>query len=122
VMALAARIPPEKLADRQQAKKVLKSALRRWLPEETLYRRKQGFAMPLGQWLKGDLGDAFKPSEGSELLANVIDTGILDHRLSDNHARGADQTSAIHSLFFLKRWTNKWVNSDQLDQHLAIPA
>jgi asparagine synthase (glutamine-hydrolysing) len=112
MMTLAARIPPEQLADRQQAKKVLKSALRRWLPDETLYRRKQGFAMPLGQWLRGDLKDSFEPTHSPDALTDVIDSTALERRLSLQHANGTDQTSAVHSLFFLKHWTAKWVNSE----------
>ncbi len=122
MMALAARIPPEQLADRKQAKKALKSALRRWLPDETLYRRKQGFAMPLGQWLKGELRDAFEPAHGSEALADVIDIAFLDRQLSAHQANGADQTSVIHSLFFLKHWMAKWSNSEPLGYRLAVSA
>ena len=114
MMELAARIPPEQLADRHQAKKVLKSALRGWLPDELLYRRKQGFAMPLGKWLRGDLQDAFQPMRGSDALSELFDASFLEQRLSANHANGTDQTSLIHSLFFLKNWIAKWVNSEPL--------
>lgn len=122
MMALAARIPPEQLADRHQSKKVLKSALRRWLPDEVLYRRKQGFAMPLGKWLNGELKEAFEPSHGPDALADVIDMTFLERQINAHQSDGVDQTSVIHSLFFLKHWTDKWINSESFDSCLAVPA
>ena len=54
VMELAAAIPPRQLANRDAAKLLLKDAARPWLPDALLDRRKQGFAMPLPQWLRED--------------------------------------------------------------------
>ena len=55
LLELAGRIPAGLLADRAEPKKVLRAALREWLPSSVLDRPKQGFAMPLGRWFRGDL-------------------------------------------------------------------
>lgn len=39
-----------------QGKKWLRSAFRRYLPPSTWKRRKQGFSVPIHQWLRGDMG------------------------------------------------------------------
>lgn len=47
---------PNRLKIRGTVRKViLREAMRPLLPESTLAKRKQGFAMPMGEWLKGNL-------------------------------------------------------------------
>ena len=84
----------------------LKQALRAWLPEVVLFRKKQGFAMPLGNWIRRGLT---KPgSRSSDRLQTFVDPLLVD-RLRVAHASGrADHTAAIHSLSFLGQWLDKW--------------
>jgi asparagine synthase (glutamine-hydrolysing) len=105
---LAERIPVERMANPHQSKEVLKSALRAWLPEKLLYRRKQGFAMPLKDWIGTDLRQLMAATAGDDHFNDLIDTKLLETSM-EKHARGtADFTSIIHSLFFLKNWLVKW--------------
>lgn len=108
IVALAAKIPPHLLADRHQAKSVLKSALRAWLPDSVLYRPKQGFAMPLKRWMDGDLGQLFGRSTSENSIDSMLDSTKLMADLRARVSRGADATAQIHSLFFLKHWLAKW--------------
>ena len=109
LMALAARIPATALASRSHAKHALKEALRPWLPDDLLFRRKQGFALPLGEWLRRGLelsarrGTARKGSR----LAEWLDTDLVT-RLTREHADGADHTPRLHSLLLLERWMDQW--------------
>jgi len=108
VIALAQKIPPHLLADRNHSKQVLKSALRHWLPDSILYRKKQGFAMPLGSWLKGDLLQMFGQNKGENVLEELLEADFQQQLIYTHAAGGADLTSKIHSLFFLKHWFTKW--------------
>jgi asparagine synthase (glutamine-hydrolysing) len=107
VLDVAARIPPGLLADRGAPKKALRGALRPWLPAPILDRPKQGFAMPLGRWLRGDLGPmtaALAAGPVGELLdpAYVADVAY-------EHAVGTrDRTAELHNLVFLSHWLEKW--------------
>lgn len=108
VIALAERVPPELLADRTHSKEVLKGALKAWLPESILYRKKQGFAMPLKTWINGNLRQVFAASGTRNRVDDLLDPGLLT-RMTDSHSAGnADKTAVIHSLFFLNRWIAKW--------------
>jgi asparagine synthase (glutamine-hydrolysing) len=103
LLSLSARIPPSLLAGPNHSKGVLKAAVRPWLPDALLFRRKMGFAMPLPRWLDTVLG-AKRPGP----LDDLIDPRLIEH-LQAAHARGqGDQTPLIHSLFFLDRWLRKW--------------
>ncbi len=108
LMELAARIPPALLADRREAKKALKNALRAWLPDTILDRGKMGFALPLKQWLRNGLGTLPEGKDGGA-FGDLLDAGLLE-KLARQHAAGAaDQTSAIHSLVFLRNWMATWL-------------
>jgi asparagine synthase (glutamine-hydrolysing) len=108
MLALAAATPAQILAEPSQAKSAVKSALRAWLPESVLYRPKQGFAMPLGAWLReGDGGLLREPS--SAAVGDLLDP-TLYARLRAAHATGrADGTARLHSLAVLDRWCAKWL-------------
>jgi asparagine synthase (glutamine-hydrolysing) len=109
MLALAARMPPELLADRRETKKPLKSALRSWLPDEILYRDKMGFAMPLGRWLNGDLSELGRALESPDArVSEVLDPAFVGAQVSAHRSAGADFPSVLHSLFFLEHWLETW--------------
>lgn len=109
VLALAGRIPPERLATRTEAKKALKDALRPWLPDALLYRPKAGFAMPLGSWLRGELRENGTARPAADPLAEIIDPRFVA-RLAGAHVAGrTDATSVLHSFMFLRQWLTRWL-------------
>jgi asparagine synthase (glutamine-hydrolysing) len=55
LVEFAARLPPEWQLRGGTTKAFFKRALRGMLPDATLERRKQGFAIPLGRWFGGEL-------------------------------------------------------------------
>jgi len=57
VMEFAARIPGRFKIHGQEIKSVLKTAARKYLPSEAIDRPKEGFVMPVNQWLAGWLLD-----------------------------------------------------------------
>ena len=105
MLELAGRVPPERLADRADAKKALKTAFTPWLPRDLLHRPKMGFAMPLGSWLRD--GTALAPTTADGPLGDVIDVDYV-RRARDAHRAGANRTAEVHSFLFLDRWLEKW--------------
>lgn len=106
VLDLAASVPPALLVDGRQAKKLLRSALRTWLPGSILDRRKQGLTMPLGRWLRGELKGLATDGDGH--LADLLDPDYV-RGASRAHASGErDETSRLHSLLFLEHWLERW--------------
>ena len=106
VIDVASRLPDSQLLDGNETKSGLKQALRPWLPDEILYRRKQGFAAPLLRWLEGDLGATF--ATGSEALDEIFPPRKRRELLARHAATGRDPAGAAHSLFFLGRWLERW--------------
>ena len=108
MLALAGRIPPHLLVDRNHSKKALKSALKAWLPDSVLYRKKMGFAMPLRNWITGELHHLFGQPLGKGPVDDLLDGNLLGKMIHRHSAEAADCTSLIHCLFFLKQWFLKW--------------
>ena len=57
LVEFAATIPPELLLHRGTTKYVFKRAMKGILPDAVIERPKRGFAIPLGRWFRGKLGD-----------------------------------------------------------------
>ena len=55
LMEFAASLPADLKLRGGEKKWILREALRGWLPDDILDRPKQGFSVPLGDWLRGDL-------------------------------------------------------------------
>jgi len=88
-------------------KSLLKSLAARWLPEEIIHRRKVGFEMPLGQWMRagGPLAERVAVlRDKSSFAAEVTDRAAIG-RIIDEHNRGVcDHTNVLWSLIALDAW------------------
>ena len=77
-------------------KYILKRALEPFLPRDILYRRKQGFSMPLSQWFRGPLRTKVRSAAESPALQ---DTGYFSRAelggLIEDHEQGRHDHSAI---------------------------
>ena len=109
MLDLARRIPPEVLADGSEAKKVLKAALEPWLPADLLYRKKQGFSMPLGTWFCNGLRPLLAGLEDeSRPLYGLVDPRFVASTV-DRHLRGdGDRSMGLHGFVLLDRWLERW--------------
>ena len=84
----------------QEGKWLLKKAMEPYLPQETLYRPKMGFAVPLTRWFRGPLRERVRTALNGERLAS---TGFFDRdylrQLMDQHQSGRrDYSSALWAL------------------------
>lgn len=83
----------------------MKRAMRRYLPDEVLFRPKQGFVTPISQWLRGPLAGAARAIGSSAALAR---TGWFDSAavtgLAEAHIAGvADHSRLLWQLLMLDR-------------------
>ena len=106
MLDLSMRIPARALAGPHYSKQALKTAMRNWLPDPLLNRKKMGFAMPLSSWIRERNG--LPESPVSELVSEWIDPAAM-RCLYETHLQGGeDCTARLHSLYFLNHWANKW--------------
>jgi asparagine synthase (glutamine-hydrolysing) len=102
VLALPGRLKQSLMRDKILLRKVAAGLL----PKAGSLRRKRGFEVPIGAWLRGPL----RPVLTDQLsAAHVADSGVLQvaevSRLVDEHLAGdRDHGRALWSLMVLSRW------------------
>ena len=96
------------------SKWIVKKAAERWLPKEIIFRKKFGFDVPVGQWLKN------KRALGAHLDvlqdAKFRSRGYFDDKavrmLIDEHLRGdADHTEILWGLLGFEIWCRLFIDS-----------
>src|SRR5579884_2160279 len=120
VLALAARIPPGRLATWRESKRLLKDAVRPWLPARTIGRPKMGFAMPLKNWL-GRLDAVLRPADRGGLADEWLDGELTERIIADRAAGPGSHAALVHSLAFLRQWSARWVE-DGATAEYTVPA
>lgn len=90
---------------------LLQQVLKRHVPENLFERPKQGFAMPVGNWLRGPLKDW-----AADLLdeKQLSDDGILDaaiiHKTWQSHLDGqGNHGEALWSVLMFRAWQKRWM-------------
>jgi asparagine synthase (glutamine-hydrolysing) len=86
---------------------VLKRALERFLPNDLLYRPKQGFSVPLARWFRGDLGKRFREDVRGKngLVASGYFDGRVIERLTLQHQSGLhDHSRSLWLLWMFQRF------------------
>ena len=95
-----------------QPKSILKNILRRYLPEELWKRPKQGFGIPLDEWMRGDL----KPFIDKYLSPRRLRaTGIFNVEVIEKNkerflSKRFNNFNMIWSLVQFEMWKEKWLD------------
>jgi asparagine synthase (glutamine-hydrolysing) len=116
VVELCARMPASlKLHRLRHKKHILKQVLRGRVPDDVLFRRKQGFNVPKAHWIRSGLrdfvNDVLSPSRVRAM--HVLDPAVVGE-VVDRHFTGKqDRSHEIWSLLVLSLW---------FDQFAAAPA
>lgn len=93
------------------AKYLLKKAVEGIVPNEVICRRKQGFAAPMNEWLRGDLHDWLK----SELLSStlvkeeILNPSHIGKLLSIHKSGKKDFGQLLWNLLNLSLWHKRWI-------------
>ena len=106
VAELAARIPSRFKVQGREGKHILRQLLYREAPRELFDRPKAGFAVPVGQWIKGPLREwaeeLLEPSAMSQ--QGWFDPAIVQRRWRDHLAGRRDSTPAIWAILMFQSW------------------
>jgi len=100
----AATLQPAQILDRGRFKSVLEDLAAGHLPAKLLNREKHGFAVPIGEWFRGDLKTEFEERVlGGRQRLVPFDYGWIQ-RLFTDHCGGADHTHRLWSLYAFHVW------------------
>jgi len=112
LMRLCARIPESFKLHRGTTKYVLKKAMERHLPHESLYRSKTGFGGPLRKWIADDLNGLIGDLLGPERIKQrgLFDPAAVKRIVDDNRANRADHAYLIYALLNLELWMQTFID------------
>jgi asparagine synthase (glutamine-hydrolysing) len=122
LVEFAAALPPRMKLRGFSTKWILREAVKTLLPGEILTRKKMGFPVPFGMWMRGP---ALGLARDVLLDSRARQRGITDPQavssLLDGHARGdADGSDALWSLLNLELWYRTFIDGEGV-QTLSTP-
>lgn len=106
------RIPSNLKLKGLETKHILKRAVQNFVPPEILNRPKQGFGVPIDQWLNDKLRDRLRDTltEPRTMQRGYVEPQYVNVLL-DEHARGRrDHASELWTLFVLELWHRTFVD------------
>ncbi len=113
LVELAFRVPEKLKVNNGKTKVMLKEIAARHVPANCVYRQKEGFSIPIKNWL----GTQFRPLM-DELLdsSRVRDAGLFNaatiDTLKQQHLSGrANHSHVLWSLIVFEAWRDKWLNA-----------
>jgi len=119
LVEFAASLPTRQKLRGLTTKYVLRRAMKHRLPREILSRRKMGFPVPVGSWLRGRfarLVDEYVLSPRAR-RRRIFDAGftrelVVRHRLGENH------TERLWMLINFEIWQRQFIDGERLDSKM----
>jgi asparagine synthase (glutamine-hydrolysing) len=113
VASFAVSLPDAFKFDARGGKRILRDLAASFVPRDILERPKQGFAVPLGQWLRGPLRDwAHERLAVPELARSGL---LVDHEISrrwQQHQQGEwDWSATLWDVLMFQSWYREFMHS-----------
>lgn len=111
LVEFTATIPPELKLRGGTTKYIFKRAMRGILPDEIINRPKHGFAVPLGRWFRGKLGNFVRELLLSETSRRrgIFNTDYIE-RLIRRHTDGRDLDFHLWTLISFELWCRTFLD------------
>lgn len=112
LIELVARIPSEMKIHGNDTKFILKKAMKGLVPDEILFREKQGFGVPVGSWINDQLRSRIDEDLGDK---RTVERGYFDpaylQLLRKEHSQGRrDHSSSLWILWMLELWFRAYID------------
>jgi asparagine synthase (glutamine-hydrolysing) len=102
-------LSPELKLRNGTGKYIFKKALEPYLPQDILYRRKMGFAVPLAKWFRGPLKKRVENSVINSLCETEIFNNNILSKLAHEHQAGLrDHSAVLWSLLMFDSFKKKY--------------
>jgi asparagine synthase (glutamine-hydrolysing) len=103
LMEMAATMPSSFKLRGKTGKYIFKKAMETVLPHDILYRKKQGFAVPLAQWFRKELREMahdtlFSSPDG------ILDQAYLKKIWDDHQSVRHDRSAYLWSVLMFRKW------------------
>lgn len=105
LVEFGARLPEQMRVRGATGKWLVKQTMRRYLPDDVLFRQKMGFVTPIAQWLRGPLAGEARglASDGMLARSGWFDAARIDALAQAHIAGRADHSRLIWQLLMLRK-------------------
>ncbi len=116
LIEFAARIPANLKLKNQETKYIFKRAGLGIVPDEILYRPKQGFGVPVNVWINDQLRDRIREtlSDSQTVQRGIFNQKYVDVLLGEHQSGRRDHAHALWTLFMLELWQRQFVDQESL--------
>jgi asparagine synthase (glutamine-hydrolysing) len=112
LIEFVARIPSELKMRDGETKYIFKQALRGVVPDEILYREKQGFGVPVDVWINEKLRPRIRETllEGQTVRRGFFDLKYIELLLNEHASGRRDHAWRLWQLFVFELWQRRFVD------------
>ncbi len=109
-------IPQSAKVQGREAKHLLKRAVTGLIPDDIIHRKKQGFAAPMSDWLKGDFGARVEREiMASPMLSSMgFDRAMVAGMIADHRTGRRDTALPVWVIYNLVAWHAHWIEGTGL--------
>ncbi len=106
------QMPPELKMKGTETKYILKKAMEGIVPRPILYREKQGFGVPIADWINSQLRERIHAdlSDRKTLERGYFEKSYVENLLSEHSKRRRDHSHALWILWMLELWHRKFID------------
>lgn len=96
-----------------ETKYIFKKAMEGIVPHEILYREKQGFGVPINEWINSQLKDRIREtlSEKKTIERGYFDKKYIETILDEHHRNRRDHSYSLWILLMLELWHREFVDN-----------
>jgi len=112
VIEFAASLPEKYKLRGLTTKYLLKRVLEKLLPAENLNRRKMGFGVPIGHWLRAEMQPFLRETLLSEksLGRNLFKPEVVKRLIEQHTCGGRDHAPKLWTLLMLELWFERFID------------
>jgi asparagine synthase (glutamine-hydrolysing) len=110
LVELAFAMPPHLKYDRRRTKILLKRVAARHVPEECVYRPKEGFSMPVKRWLRDELRVQVDHFLAPDRLgsAGLLEPATVARLLAEHRSGSSNHSHVLWTLLVFEQWRDRW--------------
>ena len=110
LLELTAKMPSNLKLNGGNKKYILKKIAEKYLPNECIYRPKQGFNVPLEHWFKDELSGYIESKIlNKKFLDYGFDSDYIKELISKHQSRKENNENKLYSLLMLSLWFEEWM-------------
>jgi asparagine synthase (glutamine-hydrolysing) len=108
----AGRIPSSLKINGNETKYVFKKAMEGIVPHEILYREKQGFGVPINEWINAQLRERIlsELTDQRTFERGYLKRSSIDHLIAEHSGLRRDHSHLIWGLWMLELWHRKYID------------